>query len=78
MCQSWLQECNIATHLSSCCTGESSTTLASPLGCWRIGLSSESGRTAGSTRRGEAFSATESEGARGECAWKGCFFVAGL
>ena len=58
----------MATYLCSCWIGESSTTLASPLGCWRTGLSSESGRIAGSARRGEAFSATESEGALGECA----------
>ena len=40
----------------------------SPLGCVR-GLSSESGRDPGSTRRGDPFSATDSEGAFGECAW---------
>jgi hypothetical protein len=31
----------------------------------------------GSARRGDALSATDREGALGECAWNGCFFLAG-
>lgn len=76
-CQSCRPGCVIGpAYLCSCGEGGSSSTLARPLDrC--MGLSSESGRTPGSARRGDAFSATESEGALGECAWKGRFFLAG-